>query len=206
MAKSNNWIPLMEAVARFSARLPLYSSSPLKLICGAVEAGNVTGMGTIRKTGRAVHGSPDEEAMFSERPDLWKGGDGVFYETWIEPIQIETQSLSRWLDELDHARRGPSLLNEWKPVGSLSSKDDFPNSSSRKGVGGRPAKYDYEGGLIELGRACYTGSLNPKTADIVFEWLQDWMARKYQNGGPDPRSVRKYSDRFFAAISENSEG
>lgn len=82
----------------------------------------------------------------------------------------------------------------------LAELKSDPASAGMKHKGGREPKYDYEGGLIELARAAYDGDLKIETRDDAFRWLQDWMAKQYLNGGPDPRMIRQRSDRFFDAL------
>lgn len=91
---------------------------------------------------------------------------------------VDLQSLKVWLSDL--------------------KSDPMPEAPKHKG--GREPKYDYEGGIIELARAVYEGELILNSRDDAFRWLQEWMAKTYENGGPDSRSVRKRSDRFFDTL------
>lgn len=88
-----------------------------------------------------------------------------------------------------------SSLKRW-----LTSLKSDSASAKMKHRGGREPKYDYEGGLIELARAAYVGDLKLNSSQAVFQWLQDWMTKTYPNGGPDPRSVRARSNKFFDAL------
>lgn len=77
------------------------------------------------------------------------------------------------------------------------------DGSKEKRPGGRRAKYDYEGAVIEAAGQCFNGPLKGPSVDDLTDVMVAWMTERYENGGPDRRELEKRAQRLYDRLFED---
>ncbi len=159
------------------------------------------------RTSRALIAALEEGAMVAEvrTGGKWNSVDAPW---WQDPEINKIKWPSRYTnyvvssDEVDvtNIRVQSSDVNRlWPPVEAASTQDASSlEDQSRKRPAGRPAKYDWEGGIIELARLVHTDGLPEAQAELE-RHLAEWFVKETGNQ-PDIKEIKERVRRFYRVI------